>query len=376
MTHYTYQEHAMTIVNIAVVGHGKVGSEFIRQLLTQTSLILTRKRIELRVFAIANSRSVILSTKGLKSGWEEEINNAPQVEHIPSEIIRYAMEYQLPNLILVDNTASEDIAKLYPYFASYGFDIVSSNKRANTLPWNEYKQLHEALDKYGRTYRYETNVGAGLPLIDNIKMLHLSGERISRIYGVFSGSLSYIFNTLGNSSEKPFDEIVDDAIRLGYAEPDAREDLCGEDVARKLIILARELDINCEREDVQLESLVPPALQHITKDEFTERKHELTEHIKTKESLCGEDEVLRYTGEVTWDDSTQQYSLVAKVDRIPRFSPIGSLTSADCCFEIYTESYGDRPIVVQGAGAGIKVTARGVFGDVLRIAEGKIKHVL
>ncbi len=354
--------------HIAVLGHGKVGQVFIDQLIRQVDHLREYSLVDLRIFAIGDTRRLLLTPDGVTEDWEKRINALDETSAIPDQIIRYARDNKLYNLIMVDNTASDEIAKIYPQFCTNGFDIVSANKRANTLPWDEYQYLRKVLLEQGKTYRYETNVGAGLPLIDNIKMLHLSGERIHRIYGVFSGSLSYIFNAFDDKS-RPLSEIVDEAIRLGYAEPDVREDLCGLDVARKVLILARELDIDFELDQVEVENLVPEELRGYPYEEFGPHIPQLEAALRERQAECNEDEVLRYVGEVIWDDEKRQARLRTALERVPRRSIIGSLTHADCGFEIYTESYGSRPIVVQGAGAGTKVTARGILGDVLRIVE-------
>lgn len=358
-------------INLVVFGPGQIGSEFIDQVIRQRALIRVRKSIDIRIVAIANSRTLVFEREGWGTDWRTNFASASEVADIPSQIVAWTKQEALDNLILVDNTASDVLARQYAYFVRHGFDIVSSNKRANTLPQDEYRHLRSILVEYGRIYRYETNVGAGLPLIDNIQLLHLSGERISRIYGVFSGSLSYIFNRLDRVPVCQVGEVISEAISQGYAEPDAREDLSGMDVARKLLILARELDIGCEIDDVEVESLVPKGLQDVSAEEFYSRIGELRDALEEKQRACPEGYVLRYTGEVTWDDATECSGLRAWLDVVPKASPVGALTAADCCFEIYTDSYGDRPIVVQGAGAGIRVTARGIFGDVLRIAESK-----
>lgn len=198
-------------------------------------------------------------------------------------------------------------------------------------------------------------------------MLHLSGERIRRIRGVYSGSLSYIFNQLDDRPTSDLREIIREAIELGYAEPDVREDLSGEDVARKLLILARELDIAWQLQDVHAVNLVPPTLRTISLEEFDAHISIFIDSIEAVRAQAPEGYVLRYIGEVVWDDERERATLSASLQYVPRLSTLGALSAADCCFEIYTESYGDRPITVKGAGAGVKVTARGVFGDVLRL---------
>ena len=273
-------------------------------------------------------------------------------------------------MILVDNTSSPVIASHYARYATEGFDIVSSNKKANIAPYADYSYLRDTLQRHRRSYRYETNVGAGLPLIDNLKLLHLSGERITRIHGLFSGSLSYIFNRLTEEPERSLRSIVEESARLGLTEPDPREDLSGEDVARKVLILVRELDVPAELSDVRWENPVPEALRSLSLEGFWARFGELEASIEALRATAKPDEVLRYVGDIVWDDVRQEATLSAGLRLVSRTSPLGRVSGADSCFEIYTESYGSQPIVIQGAGAGAAVTARGVFGDVLRLAEG------
>ena len=250
-----------------------------------------------------------------------------------------------------------------------GFHLISSNKIGNTLALESYQNLRETLAFYKKEYLYETNVGAGLPLIDTIKLLHLSGENITRIKGVFSGSLSYIFNEFSEGN-KEFSDVLREAINRGYTEPDPRIDLSGNDVAKKLLILARELDLNNEIEDVSVQNLIPKQLRNISEKDFILQLEELNVpyHIRRKNLL--ENQVLRYVGDLNGDLSKSDGAkLTVNLTTVNRNSSLGQLKGSDSIFEIYTESYGENPIVIQGAGAGAEVTARGVFGDILRLSE-------
>ena len=357
-------------IHLAVIGHGTVGGAFIGQIIQQRELLIAQKNIDLRIFAIADSRHLLLSPSGAEADWATELERAPFSGDLAEAIISYGQRQALENMILVDNTSSPVIASHYARYAAEGFDIVSSNKKANIAPYADYSYLRDTLQRHRRSYRYETNVGAGLPLIDNLKLLHLSGEQITRIHGLFSGSLSYIFNRLTEEPERSLRSIVEESACLGLTEPDPREDLSGEDVARKVLILVRELDVPAELSDVRWENPVPEALRSLSLEDFWARFGELEASIEALRATAKPDEVLRYVGDIVWDDVRQEATLSAGLRLVSRTSPLGRVSGADSCFEIYTESYGSQPIVIQGAGAGAAVTARGVFGDVLRLAEG------
>ena len=356
-------------IHIAVAGHGNVGKTFINQLIKQRAEITERKNIDLRIFAVSNSSRLLLDKNGIQSDWETQKANQPKCDNSTKAIIEYANENLLENLIFVDNTASGEVATKYDQFIENGFDVVSSNKIANTKSLTFYNDLRQQMKKHNKKYAYETNVGAGLPLIDTIRLLHLSGENITRIKGVFSGSLSYIFNRF-SEVDMPFSEIVKEAKNKGFTEPDPREDLSGNDVARKLLILARELDFEKELEDVHVQNLIPADLQNISEDEFFDKLTEMDEVFREIKNKCPENHVLRYIGDLSWDLESQKGNLEVKLVTIAKDSPLGQVKGADSIFEIFTESYGEHPLVIQGAGAGADVTARGVFGDVLRLALG------
>lgn len=357
-------------IHLAVIGHGTVGGAFIGQIIQQREQLIVQKNIDLRIFAIADSRHLLLTTAGADADWSAQLEGASFSGDLGEAIITFSQQQALENVILVDNTSSPLIASHYARYATEGFDIVSSNKKANIAPYTDYRYLRDTLQRHRRSYRYETNVGAGLPLIDNLKLLHLSGERITRIHGLFSGSLSYIFNRLTEEPDRSLRSIVEESARLGLTEPDPREDLSGEDVARKVLILVRELDVPAELSDVRWENPVPEALRSLSVEDFWAHFDELEASIEALRATAQPDEVLRYVGDIVWDDRQQRATLTAGLRLVPRTSPLGRVSGADSCFEIYTESYGSQPIVIQGAGAGAAVTARGVFGDVLRLAEG------
>lgn len=356
-------------IHLAVVGHGTVGKTFINQVIRQRNEIIERKNLDLRIFAVANSTRTLLSQNSIDKNWESSKAEIAENLFNPQHIIDFARENCLENLILVDNTANQDIAESYHLFIENGFDVVSSNKIANTLSLKSYRELRQSLKENNKRYAYETNVGAGLPLIDTIRLLHLSGENITRIKGVFSGSLSYIFNRF-SVADVSFSQVLLEAVEKGYTEPDPREDLNGNDVGRKLLILARELDFEKEMSDVKIESLIPVELREVPKNQFFENITAMDEKFAQVKASCPENHVLRYTGDLQWDLEKLEGTLEVKLEAVPRDSPLGQVKGADSIFEIYTDSYGDHPLVIQGAGAGAEVTARGVFGDVLKLSEG------
>lgn len=358
------------VIHLALFGKGQVGKALIDQITSNQAKILSRKNIHLKIFAIANSQGIWLDATGLQSDWETQSPFTLAPEDQARKVVKFAKEEHLENLILIDNTASKAVALQYEYFAENGFDLISSNKIHNTLSLEQYRSLRKKLQQHSKNYLYETNVGAGLPLIDNIKLLHLSGDNILNIKGVFSGSLSYIFNTFSESAI-PFSDMVLKAKDLGFTEPDPREDLCGQDVARKLLILARELDFEMELADVQVENLIPESLRALNQTDFFNRLEEMDPIYDKIKSTQQDQYVLRYVGELEWNQVLEKGSLAVKLVSVPKTSTLGRVSGSDSIFEIYTESYGQNPVIIQGAGAGAQVTARGVFGDILKISEIK-----
>ena len=356
-------------INIAIFGHGGVGGALINQILKSKTDIEKRKGISLNIFAIANSKQVLLNKKGVDVDWKNTLKNEPE-GYTLQDIVDFAKTHHLENLIAVDNTSSSEFHHHYIPLVEAGFDLVSSNKIANTISHDFYTKLRQNLDVNQKSYLYETTVGAGLPLIDTIKLLHESGENITRIRGVFSGTLSYLFNNF-SVQQTLFSTIVQETIDKGFTEPDPREDFSGNDVARKLLILARELDLQNEFEDISVENLIPEAYREIPTAEFLQQLEVLDDKFQAIKDQQKEGHVLRYVGDLSGDLSQNKGNLEVKLVSIPLDSTLGHIKGSDAIFEIFTESYGEQPIVIQGAGAGAEVTARGVFGDILRLS----KHI-
>jgi aspartokinase/homoserine dehydrogenase 1 len=357
-------------INIILFGIGNVGSTLINQVLESKAFFYESNKVSLRFPVVTNSTLAFFEKDNLSNTWEADFAKSA-IPFKVEDIINYINSEQLENVIVVDATASYELVKSYIPFIQNRFHIVSANKIANTLHQDFYKELRRNLKKFDKTYLYETNVGAGLPVINTIKDLHFSGERITKIRGVFSGSLSYIFNRFAKE-DLPFSKILQDAEKSGYTEPDSREDLSGNDVARKLLILAREIEQEVEFSDIKITSLLLPNLnEKSSKAEYAISKALFDTPYKTAKRTQKENHVLRYIGELDVTHKKLEVKLVSE----PGSSPLGQLKGADNLIEIYTQSYGEIPIVIQGAGAGKQVTARGVLSDILRVVERiKIKE--
>ncbi len=357
-----------TVINLVLFGKGQVGSALIEQILASRESIEKRRGVRLNIVAVADSQRLLLAPAGIDRHWRQQLQQAGGQGYTLNDIIRFVRGHHLENLVAVDNTASKAFVANYLPLVENGFDLVSSNKNANTLDYGFYQRLRQTLKKHEKQYLYETNVGAGLPLIDTIRLLHDAGENITAIKGIFSGSLSYLFN-LFSEQDRPFSVILREAMEKGLTEPDPREDLSGNDVARKLLVLARELDLRNELSDVAVENLIPADLHGGTREEFLARLERLDAYYDDIKARQKPGHVLRYVGELGGDLQQDTGELSVKLVSVPRDSALGQVREADSVFEIHTESYGQRPIVIQGAGAGADVTARGVLGDILRLSE-------
>jgi aspartokinase/homoserine dehydrogenase 1 len=352
---------AVKTMNIVAFGKGTVGGTFIDQVVGTRQEIIRERNLRLSVVGVVDSKHFLFKPKGVEKNWRKQLAGSKLKSNIET-VLQTIKNSSLENLVFVDNTASKDLVNFYPEFVKNGFDLIASNKVANSLPYDFYKSLRQELTKRGRTFLYETNVGAGLPLIDTLRLLHQSGEQIKKIRGVFSGSLSYIFNSFSLGG-KSFSDVMYEAKSKGLTEPDPREDLSGNDVARKLLILAREIGMQKEFEDVHVHNLIPKSLRSIEKwSDFEKKINELDEYYSQILSKLPENKVFRFVGELE-----KGKELKVALIEADKNTPLGNITGSDSIFEIYTEAYGDRPIVIQGAGAGAEVTARGVYADLLRV---------
>jgi len=360
-----------TKINIILFGIGNVGSTLINQVIESQKFFLEKKNIELRFPVITNSTHAFFEKERKINSWEANFSELA-IPFSIEEIISYTKKQGLENLIAVDATASSKLVKSYTTLIENDFHIVSANKIANTISFDFYKELRKKLKQYDKQYLYETNVGAGLPIINTVRDLHFSGDKITKIKGVFSGSLSYIFNRFANENVL-FSDILKDAEKLGYTEPDSREDLSGNDVARKLLVLAREIELTPEFSDINITSLLLPNLNEThSKPEYAISKNLFDEPYRIAKITQIEGHVLRYIGELDVENNKLEVKLVS----VPSNSPLGQLKGADSLIEIYSKSYGENPIVIQGAGAGKEVTARGVLSDILRLSELEIKQLV
>ncbi|MFV5699553.1 aspartate kinase [Flavobacterium sp. ZT3R17] len=351
-------------INVVLFGIGNIGGALIQQVLESQQFFLEKKNIELRFPIITNSSLAFFEKEGLKNTWEANFAQSA-IPFRVEDIIEYTENQGLENLIAIDATASPELVKSYISLIQNGFHIVSANKIANTLNHDFYKEIRRNLKKFDKSYLYETSVGKGVPIINTIRDLHFSGEKITKIRGVFSSSLSYIFNRFGNE-KLPFSKILQDAEKLGYTNADSREELSGNDVAEKVLILAREIELQVEITEVKITSLLLPNLNRKhTKSEYASRKDLFDTPYKIAKLTQKEHHVLRYIGEIDVESNTIEVKLVSE----PINSALGQLKGTDNIIEIYTKSNGVNPIIIQGGGTGKQIVARGVLNDILKISD-------
>ncbi|MEN8815323.1 MAG: aspartate kinase [Nonlabens sp.] len=356
----------MNTIHIYLFGLGNVGSTLIKQILDSQQFFKENQGIDLKIVGLANSKKVLTDKDGISKDWKE-VFAEQSVTRNADHFYRFSSG-DLTIRIAVDATASKELSQFYPELIEHGFHVVTANKIANTLSQSFYDDLRILLQEKELSFEYETNVGAGLPIVETVRNLHKSGEQLFAVNGVFSGSLGYMFNRF-SQEEVPFSEIVLDALKNGFTEPDPREDLSGNDVARKLLVLARESGLKLEFNDIAIENLVMPELRPASLNQFIDQIEKLDHSLEEKKSQLQPDEVLRHLGQLDVLNKTLTVSLQA----VKKESPAGQLQGSDGFFEIYSESYAAHPLVIKGAGAGKAVTARGLLSDIIKISKATKK---
>ncbi|HWG70158.1 MAG TPA: bifunctional aspartate kinase/homoserine dehydrogenase I [Steroidobacteraceae bacterium] len=348
-------------LSIGLIGPGTVGRVLLAQIETQIER-LRALNLDLRVRGIASSKRMLLEEGAVDlAHWPERLATAGEPLDLAKFVNHVQAEY-IPHTVIVDCTASAQVADHYVSWLRRGIHVITPNKKANSGSMPYYRSLHEAGRAAGTHYLYEATVGAGLPVIQTLRDLRQTGDEITRIEGIFSGTLAYLFNVFDGRAT--FSSIVRAAREKGYTEPDPRDDLSGMDVARKLIILGREMGLTLEMSDVKVNGLVPKAVENCSVDEFMQRLPEFDGLMALKHSNAAKkNEVLRYVGRIDAEghatvglvrlDARHAFANIALTDNVVRFA---------------TRRYCDNPLIVQGPGAGPEVTAGGVFSDLLRLS--------
>lgn len=345
-------------VSIGVIGAGTVGAAFLDQLARQAPRLRAERGIDLRVRGIARRRGQWLSEQGFAlDGWRAladpaALDLAQFAEHIAAE--------HYPTSVIVDLTASAEVAKATPGWLARGISVVAANKIAGSAPVAEYAQLISALAQGRGRFLAEGTVGAGLPILSTLRDLIETGDEVTRIEATLSGTLSYLYTELEQG--QPFSVLLARARELGFTEPDPRDDLSGLDVARKLVILARTLDRPYDLASVKVENLVPKDLAALSVDEFMRQSTALDAQFGERmASARAAGKTLRHVA------SLDEHGARVALDEVPLTHPFAVARATDSVVAFHTRRYSSSPLVVQGPGAGPEVTAAGVFADLLRL---------
>ena len=350
-------------LSIGLIGPGHVGSTLLDQMARRHEWLREEFGIDLRVRAIANSSVMALDEHRVDlDEWRSVLDQAGAIPADLDQMADYVHTETVPHAVIIDCTASEAVAGRYVEWLSQGIHVITPNKKASTGPLDYYRDLQQSGRRADAHYFYETTVGAALPIVQTLRDLVQTGDEIRRIEGIFSGTLSYLFNSFDGSV--PFSEIVAAARAEGYTEPDPREDLSGMDVARKVVILAREMGLDIELADVAVDGLVPEGLEEGSAEDFL---IQLADHddemLAMVEESRARGEVLRFVGVIDPQEGCSVRLRPYQADH-----HFARIRLTDNIVEFQTDRYRDNPLVIQGPGAGPEVTAGGVFADLLRLA--------
>lgn len=349
------------VLNLFIVGVGHVGKRLIEQIRHQQSNLKDNKALELNVVGVANSHHCIFDRNGIDIEHYADILGKSEMVASPTTICDEIIKMNIFNPVFVDCTATKDIAVMYDRLLSHNVNVVAANKLAASSKYDNYKKLKQIARKRDVKFLFETNVGAGLPIINTINSLINSGDKILKIEAVLSGTLNYIFNVL--SEKVPLSKAVMMAKEAGYSEPDPREDLSGKDVVRKLVILSREAGYRIETEDVKKNLFVPESLMQGTTEDFFKNIASIDDEFEKRRAATAQSgRALRFVARLENGEAT------VGLEEVTSDSPFYSLESSNNVILITTERYKEYPMEIKGYGAGAEVTAAGVFADIISIA--------